>query len=138
MIGFFLLRRLIELKKVSTAIRERQIQVYSYESRGKPVTQKNGSDLLDLYDMENEVTETKKPMYLSNQFVHAYTSHVWRDDSRNWSDVLIVSDYDRNNCIWRVPVETIRSLFIDASRDYPSFACFTFDSVKNDYTITTD
>ncbi|MBL0731720.1 MAG: hypothetical protein JJW03_02550, partial [Desulfosarcina sp.] len=114
MIGFFLLRRLIELKKVSSAIYDKQLQVYSYKSRGKLVTKLNGADLWEVYDMENEVAETKKPMYVSNQFIHAYTSFVARDDTRNWSDVYIVSDYDRNDCIWRIPIQTIRSLFAEA------------------------
>jgi len=136
MIGFFILRRLIELKKVSTAISDRLLTIYSYQSLGKPVTQMNASSIHDLYDVENEVQECKRPTYISNQFVHAYTSFVYRDETRNWSDVLIVSDFDRNNCIWRVPVQAIYDLLLDASTDYPHIAHFTFDSKKNDYVIT--
>ena len=67
MVGFFMLRRLIELKKVSTAISDRQLTVYSYQSVGKPVTQMNASSIHDLYDIENEVRESKRPTYVSNQ-----------------------------------------------------------------------
>ncbi len=138
MIGFFLLRRLIELNKVSSAISDRQLQVFSYKSLGKPITRLNGWDIWELYDLENEVAETKKPMYVSNQFIHAYTSLVGRDDTRNWSDVLIVSDYDRNDCIWRIPVATIRALFLDASDDYPYSLQYKFDPAKNDYEVITN
>jgi len=137
-IGFFLLRRLVELNKVSSAIADRRFTVFSYKSRGKLVTRMNRADLYELYDLDDEVAETKKPMYIANQFVHAYTSFVCRDETRNWSDVLVVSDYDRNDCIWRVPVDTIRDLFIDASKDYPHLASFTFDPATKDYVITTN
>jgi hypothetical protein len=138
MIGFFLLRRLIELKKVSSAICDRKVRVFSYKSIGKRVTLMNSHRLDELYDMENEIAETKKPFYIANQFVHAYTSFVARDQSRNWSDVLVVSDYDRNDCIWRVPVETVRSLFLDASNDYPHEVRLKFDPSKGDYKVTTN
>ncbi|MCX7425244.1 MAG: hypothetical protein NTW96_06415 [Planctomycetia bacterium] len=119
MIGFFLLRRLIELNKVSSATRDRRLRVFSYKARGKAVTLLNGHRISELYDMENEVAKTKKPLYVSNQFIHTYTSFVLRDESRNWSDVLLVSDFDRNDCIWRVPISAIESLFLEASEDYP-------------------
>ncbi len=138
MIGFFLLRRLIELGKVSSSIKEKQLDVFSYKARGKPVTKLNGHDIWELYDMENEIPETKKPLYISNQFVHAHTSFVARDESRNWSDVILVSDFDRNSCIWRVPISMIEALFREASKDYPHCVQFEFNPNRRDYDIKTN
>lgn len=138
MIGFFLLRRLIELHKVSSRIRDKRLRVFSYGSRGSPVTHLNGHRLPDVYDMDHEIVQTKKPMYISNQFVHACTSFVARDVSRNWSDILLVSDYDKNDCIWRVPIETIRTLFIQAAQDYPSEVEWKYSPDRKDYDISTD
>ena len=138
MIGFFLLRRLIELNLVSSATKNKHLHIFSYKARGKPVTKMNGHRLWELYDLENEVAETKKPLYVSNQFVHAYTSFVARDESRNWSDVILVSDFDRNDCIWRVPVFLIETLFREASEDYPHSLEMKFNPKTGDYDVKTN
>lgn len=136
MIGFFIVRRLIELHKVSTAIRDFRMDVYSVPNRGKDVTRINRGDVDSLYDFTREQKQAKKPLYLSNQFIHAYTSFVARDDARNWDSMFVVSDFDRNNCIWRVPVSAIRSLFEAAAHDYPHSMSFTYNHEKKDYDVS--
>lgn len=75
---------------------------------------------------------------MSNQFVHASVSFVIRDETRNWSDVFLVSDYDRDDQIWRVSVPEIRALFLLASDDYPSQISMTYNEEIGDYDISTD
>jgi len=112
------------------------MEVYSVPNRGKHVTLLNRCDVDKLYDFNREQKQTKKPLYLSNQFIHAYTSFVARDETRNWNSIFAVSDFDRNNCIWRVPVSVIRSLFEAASRDYPHSMSFTYNHKKKDYDVS--
>ena len=69
MIGFFILRQLIELYKVSTNTRDYSMTVYSCPSRGKHVTQLNGHRIHELYDLECETPGIKKAT-LSLQSVH--------------------------------------------------------------------
>jgi hypothetical protein len=138
MVGFFILRRMIELKKVSSFIRDRQLKVFNYLATGKTVTKMNGHEVWDIYDMDKENSVTKKPFYISNQFVHSYTSFLERDSKRNWSDIFIVSDYDKDNCIWRVPIPLIRDLFLDASKDYLTHLSMTWNKDKQDYDYTTN
>jgi hypothetical protein len=88
--------------------------------------------------VENEIAENKRPIYVCNQFVHAYTSFVARDATRNWSDVILVSDFDRNDCIWRVPVREIESLLQVASQDYPHSLEMKFNPKTGDYDVTTN
>ena len=132
MIGFFIIRRLIELSKVSSRTRDFNMKVYSCPSQGTNVTWINNHRIEKHYDIENEKIEIKKPLYMSNQFIHAYTSFVFRDETRNWSEIFIVSDFDRNDCIWRVPIPIIRELFELASDDYPTNIRAIFDKKKND------
>jgi hypothetical protein len=138
MIGFFIVRRMIELKKVSSATRDFLMKVFSCRATGERVTLSNNTDIDELYDIENERRESKKPLYLSNQFIHAYTSFIARDETRNWSDVLIVSDYDRNDCIWRIPIAEIRRLFAIAANDYPRKIHRVWCEAKGDYQVSTD
>jgi hypothetical protein len=81
MLGFFIVRRLIELHKVSSATRDLVIRVFSCPARGKHVHRMNNHHLDELYDFGKEKHETKKPHFLSNQFIHAYTSFVSRDET---------------------------------------------------------
>ena len=137
MIGFFIIRRSIELNKVSSRTRNFSMKVYSCPAREK-ITRLNGHWIPDAYNLENEKAEIKKPFYISNQFIHAYTSFVLRDETRNWSDVYVISDFDRNDCIWRIPISVIRELFKLASDDYPSRLEYVFDPSKSDYKVITD
>lgn len=138
MLGFFMLRRLIELCKVSRATRNAALNVFSYKAVGKNVTRLNGHKIWELYDMEREIPEKKKPLYIANQFIHAYTNFIARDESRNWSDAFVVSDFDRNDCIWRVPVPEIRRIFRIAGDDYPHTVRMVFKKKKGDYDIDTN
>jgi hypothetical protein len=138
MIGFFIVRRLIELHKVSSKTRDYSMTVFSCPVRVKHVHRMNAHDHCETYDLQNEKRASKKPFYLSNQFIHAYTSFVARDKTRNWSDVYIVSDYDRNECIWRIPVAQIRGLFSVASHDYPHSSRWVYSEKKGDYEVSTN
>ena len=137
MVGFFIVRRLIELHKVSSATRDFIMRVFSCPARAKRVHWFNEHDIHELYDLGRERRETKKPLYLSNQFIHAYTSFVARNESRNWSDVYVVSDFDRNDCIWRIPISEIRRLFKVAAQDYPHTVTTVYNHEKGDYEVST-
>jgi len=138
MLGFFILRRLIELHKVSSTTRDCTMTVFSCPVRGKRVTRINNHRLDELYVLAHERRETKKPLYVSNQFIHAYTSFVVRDDARNWTDVYIVSDFDRNDCIWRIPVSEVYRLFTIAAKDYPHSIQMVYSQEKGDYEVSTN
>ena len=138
MIGFFIIRRLIELNKVSSRTRDFNMKVYSCPSQGTIVTRMNSHRIYELYDIENEKLEIKKPLYMSNQFIHAYISFVFQDEMGNCSEVFIVSDFDRNDCIWRIPIPIIRELFELASDDYPSLVILIFDKEKDDFKVITE
>ncbi|ODU24270.1 MAG: hypothetical protein ABS95_02050 [Verrucomicrobia bacterium SCN 57-15] len=137
-IGFFIVRRLIEMHKLSSQTRDLALTIFACPARGRIVNRMNACDIDDLYDLERETRMTKKPLYLSNQFIHSYISFIARDETGNFSDVLIVSDFDRKHCIWRIPVPEIRKLFLTAVRDYPHSLQYTFDADKGDYNITTN
>ena len=138
MIGFFMLRRLIELRRVSSRTRNTFLSVFSYQAVGKEVHQLNSHDIWELYRMDEEVLVSKKPSFIANQFVHAYTSFISRDDTRNWNNVFVVSDFDRNGCIWRVPVHEIDRLFRIAADDYPHITKMSFNRNRGDYDIETN
>ena len=138
MIGFFMLRRLIELRKVSNLTQNARLSVFYYKSTGKHVHKMNNHRIEELYQMQHEVSVQTTPGDIANQFIHAYTSFIVRDESRNWSDILIVSDFDRNERIWRIPISEIERIFRIAAKDHPHTAELVFNPKKGDYDIKTN
>jgi len=51
---------------------------------------------------------------------------------------ILCKDFDRNDCIWRVPVASIRSLFEMASREYPRAVSFKWNQRTNDYDVSSE
>ena len=137
MIGFFIVRRMIELNRVSSRVVRMKLDVFS-----APVTQhvnkRSRYSVEKNYDWCLEQAEVKSVQYVCNQCIHAYVSYLERGPDRNWSDLLVVSDYDRNNVIWRVPFSTIISLFNAASNDWPDSVRMVYDPKLDDYKVTTD
>jgi hypothetical protein len=138
MVGFFIVRRLLELNKLSSKTKGHKLKLYRHQRKSSRLTNLNHWDLDEHYDWEKEVQVLKGVKYVSNQFVHATVSFVTRDETRNWSDVLLVSDFDRNDQIWRVPISEIRDLFLLASDDYPAKISMIYNEEKGDYDISTD
>ncbi|NVM23059.1 MAG: hypothetical protein HWN68_14910 [Desulfobacterales bacterium] len=136
-IGFFLLRRLIELHKVSSRVRDFRLKVFAWPSTGKLPTLLN-NHREELYEFSKEHAQTKKPMYICNQVIHSYSIAMVVDKTRNWDSLLTVSDYDRKDCIWRIPVDVIVDLLRTASTDYPYQAKYTRNEKTGDYDVETN
>ena len=118
-VGFFIVRRMIELYKVSSITRTLQMKVYYSEC----VT-----DLLplvpypldeDVYDFDGERSVVKTPKDIANQFIHSCMSLVLQDETGNWAEVFTVSDKDRHKRVWRIPIAEVVRLFEQAAKDYP-------------------
>lgn len=137
MIGFFIVRRMVELHKVSSRVAKMQLDVFSAPVT-KNVTKMNQFSVEENYNWNAENARRKSVAYVCNQCIHAYISFVDRGADRNWSDLLVVSDYDRNNVIWRVPFTTIITLFEAASKDWPASVQMIYDPKLGDYRVTTD
>lgn len=137
MIGFFIVRRMIELNKVSSCVTKLRLNVFSAPVTNH-VNKVSRFSVEENYDWNAEKPEPKAVLYICNQCIHAYLSFVVRGPDRNWSDLLVVSDYDRNNVVWRVPFDTIVSLFEAASNDWPASYQMIYDPKLDDYKVTTD
>ncbi|MGY3439380.1 MULTISPECIES: hypothetical protein [unclassified Marinovum] len=137
MIGFFIVRRMIELHKVSSRIAKMKVDVFGTPTV-KNVTFLNRFSLEENYDWEAEKLEKKSVAYVCNQSIHAYVSFVLRGTDRNWSDLVVVSDFDRNKAVWRIPFPTIIKLFEETSKGWPSGASWVFDEKMGDYRVTTE
>lgn len=137
MVGFFMVRRMLELQKVSSKTTKHKMLVYSAPT-AKPINKINRYSLEENYNWDAECPSQKAVSYISNQCIHAYLSVLERGLDRNWSDLLVVSDYDRNDVIWRIPFSSITELFELVANDYVTKSTSEFDPSRGDYRVTTD
>lgn len=138
MIGFFIVRRLIELHKVSSKTKGHELTVFSFPIKIKYWRPWNAHDIEKTYDLDGERRDRKGVVYVANQFVHSATSYVMIDSTRNWSDVFITSDRNQKTSLWRIPVEEVRTLFEIAAQDYPHQYDQRYDEEKGVWVTTTD
>jgi len=136
-IGFFLLRRLIELQKVSSATSSMQMNVFGYKAN-KPITLMNRHDLPENYRWESEIAFKKSVVFIANQFVHSYVGLISRGPDRNWEDFFVASDFERNRHVWRVPTSEIGLAFETAAEDFPRWMEVKFNPDINDYEVKTN
>jgi len=137
-ISFFLLRRLIEMRKVSKRTQNFQLHVFAWPSTGVLPTLINNHRIDELYDFSKEHALTKKTIYICNQVVHSYSTAMAVDETRNFDSLLTVSDYDHRTCIWRIPVNVIVDLLHTASTDYPYYVKTNWNKKKGDYDVDTN
>ena len=119
MVGFFIVRRLIELSKVGSKSINHLVPTF----RNRPIKSINWSNkhcVWENYDWGKEVKENIPICKVANQFIHSVHSDIQRDKARNWCDFYIYSDYEQKKSILRVPVKSI---------------CDAFDTIANDWTL---
>jgi hypothetical protein len=137
MISFFMVRALLERGKLSTVVQSSTVQVTKYPWNGKQVTILNFADVEDLYDFQQGASTSVSIGFLSNQFVHARAIYASRDESRNWADVLLCSDFERRKAIYLVPVTEIQRIFHLVAEDDITWMQLVYDPKIGDYRRTT-
>lgn len=137
-ISFFMVRKLFESHKVSSVSKNYKAMVTQYPISGKKVTSLNFWDVDELYDLENGKAVRKSITFICNQFIHGGATYAYRNEDRNWGGILVCSDYERQDFLYRVPLEEIIAIFRIVGKDYPSQMSYEFSASKGDYKVTTD
>jgi hypothetical protein len=136
MISFFMVRALLERGKLSTKVQSHKVQVTKYPWNGKPVTILNFADVDELYDFGKSVESSASVGFISNQFVHARTIYASRNETKNWSHVLLCSDFERKKAIYLVPVAQIQRIFHLVAEDDVTWSRLVYDPKIGDYRLT--
>ena len=137
MISFFMVRALLERGKLSTKVQSHKMQVTKYPWNGKPVTILNFADVDELYDFNKGTSASLSVGFVSNQFVHARAIYASRDKTKNWSDVLLCSDFERKRAIYLVPIIEIQRVFHLVAEDDITWSQLIYDPEIGDYRRTT-
>jgi len=138
MVSFFMVRALIERGKVSSRSRNHSVLIHKAPWNGKPLTRMDYWCIEQFYHLDREQQQTVSIDFLANQFIHARIIYAMRDETRNWSSVLLCSDYDTKKALYRVTIADIQKIFRLVGSDYVSWSKWVYDEKLGDYRVTTD
>src|ERR1035437_7645616 len=136
MIGFYIIRKLIEAKKLSNAIVSTKIKVIKLQNIGKTVHLMNAHKYFDYFDFEKPREDKFDLIFLSNQIVHSYIFNpAFDEDDFTLSAIHFSSDQDRNKWLYELSIEKVIEVFEKVGTNYPASSSMYFDESKKDYKI---
>jgi hypothetical protein len=137
-LSFLIVRRLFETHKVSSKSRDYRVTIYACPVDVAKTTNRNYAYIDEVYKLKDEKEVIKDIRFVANQFIHSGAMYAYRETDRNWGGVYLCSDFERAKMLYRIPLSTIREIFILVGSDYPSSYSLTYNERKDDYDIETD
>jgi hypothetical protein len=132
MMGFYIVRKLLEAKKLSQASESSVVRVERFRWNGKPVHKLNWHHLDRMYDLSGSEKAQKNVKLLCDQFVHSYIFEpLFLEDGLD--GIFVTSDRERAKYLYFLSIDTIISLFEAVGKDYPSKVRMVWNPKKQDY-----
>jgi hypothetical protein len=118
----FILRKLMENRKVTDAVRDQSIRCKAYlafRSVSDRVSTFSGlADVNDDYDLANPEEITLSCFDLMSEIMHSYASRIVIDEQTNSMVYFLVNSYNmRDNRLLEIDLQRFESILIDAIQD---------------------
>jgi len=135
-IGFFIIRRLMEARKLSEEVANLDVHVHTYRATGKPVTLMNWHHLDELYDFSSRVKDKVSLRFVCNQLIHSYVFMPMSGQrGRRIQGVAFASDRARRKFLYELGLaETVR-VFTRVATDGPCNMTGRYDPASGDWTL---
>ena len=135
-IGFYIIRKLIEAKKLSDDVENFSIQVKSYPLLpGKSVDRRSKRRWDTLFDLTSPASKNVKLAFVCNQVIHSYIYTPIFESGMPVSFVFC-SDWERNRNLFEMNFDVFLSTLEKVGKDHPNEMSITYDQAKKDYVIT--
>ncbi len=140
MIGFYVIRKLIESKKLPNRLVSTKITGCKFPNKGTTVHLMNTYKFYDHYDFANGKTEKFDLRFLINQIIHSYIFSPdfeinEENDEITLSAIHFCSDDQRNKWIYELNLSTVIGLFTKIGNSHVTNSSMTFDDNKKDYRV---
>jgi hypothetical protein len=137
MVGFFIIRRIIEAKaRLSDSTVQRLVPVSIYTSRSTRITSLNWRNIDRHFDLDHPRRLRIRLPELCNQFIHSYVFTIVGHESGGLEGILVASEYRRRSALYHVRIKQIINLFRLVARDDPDHANASFDPKIQDYRVS--
>lgn len=137
MIGFYVIRKLLEAKKLSGKTSQYTFSAISYYCKDKNVNILNWHKVLELYDMDKGVKETLNLWYVANTIIHSFVFIGVFGENDYIEAVMFNSDRSKNNKLYSIDLNDIIKIFEVAGNDYPEHIEYKLNIHTKEYEVTT-
>ncbi len=116
MLGFFVIRRLHESRKITDDAADLGVRVQRYPLRGVPPDLLNWHRLDEHFDLSRGQPERVPLRRFCNQAIHSFVLLTY-GTPRPFQGIFVASDWERNRCVLRVTLTEIERAFRAVARD---------------------
>jgi len=120
MLGFYMIRKMIEARKISDEIPSRRLHLEAYRPTGRRVTFNNSHKIGDLYDLSSAHRETRTVRFVCNQIVHSFIFVPFLREKLGWDGVIFSSDKEKAKAAYYMSSEDIIALFEEVAFNDPA------------------
>ncbi len=111
-LAFYIIRKLIEAKKLTTVVENLSIELNIFPTLGKAVHLSNWHKIDKLYNLCETIRQKRKLQFVCNQIVHSYVFSIATDEeSGGLAGVLFCSDKERNKYLYSLSAKTMIDVF---------------------------
>ncbi|AZQ57354.1 hypothetical protein EJ994_00475 [Maribacter sp. MJ134] len=163
MLAFYIIRKLIDGKKVTNKIISTNIRGRKYKSSGIKVNLLNDHRIPELFDFKNPIKLKFDLRFLVNQFVHSYifypvlsfadegglkftdlTEHhvtdeelevIYENSKRELESILFTSDDKRNEFIYEIKVNDLIKIYESVGNCKINTWSYEYNEKKSDYDV---
>jgi hypothetical protein len=135
MIGFYIVRKLIDARKLSDVIVHQRIPVRSHLHRGELVTLRNWHHIDKHYDLDNNHQTQRTLIWLCNQIIHSYVFIVSENNDGGLDGFFFASDKERNKAVYYLSIKEVIKILETVGTNYPHDSHFTLNSETQDYDV---
>ena len=131
-INFFIIRKLIETKRISDSLRLKKYKIKAYPKNSIELTELNSFEFDELYNLEKFEIIEKNINFICNQLIHSLTIFAFTENKK-WNNVIMCSDFEKNKWIYKIDLKTIIEILTDFGNNYPENITLIYNESKQDY-----
>lgn len=140
MIGFCIVRKLIESKKLTNELVSTKIKGNKMPNIGKEIHLFNSYRFYEYFDFDGSQKVGFEMIFLCNQIVHSYIfSPFFHETDKNkpaeLAGIHFCSDAHKNNWLYEIEIGVVIKLFESVGNNYPSAGKYRYNSNKKDYDV---
>ena len=136
MIACYCVRKLIEARKLTDGVANRQMRLIQFRALGRPVHSKNWHRLETLYDLEQGRGVTKPLLFVCNQLIHSFVFVNGFKDGGGLEYVLFCSDQERNANLFQLSIDELAEALREVANDDVVECRATWNPAKKEYDVT--
>lgn len=121
MLGFYMIRKLLEGHKISDSIGKRRFRLPMHRATGKRVTFQNAHRIDTLYDLSRAQTETRTVAFICDQIIHSYIFVPCLGEAGGWDGIVFASDRQKARGVFLLRGLQVISLFESIARNDPAW-----------------